>query len=104
MIVLEADSFFWIVDHPPWEEDGAVEQFVTQVCYQAHVGTGWFCPGNFIDALPYANNISLLIFHPTVRHNPAVNTVIKGGFVFDINLVVPAIIIGIYKVFADEAA
>jgi hypothetical protein len=32
------------------------------------------------------------------------NTVIQGGLIFYVNLVVPAIVVGINKVFANEAA
>lgn len=104
MIVLEADGFFRVVHDPAREEDGAVEQFVSQVHNQADVGTGWLGPGNFIDALPYPHDVSLLIFHPTVCHQTAVNTVIQGRLIFDVNLVVPAVVVGINKVFANEAA
>lgn len=82
MVILEADGFFRVVHDPAWEEDGAVEQLVAQVHDQADVGTGWFGPGNFIDALAYPHDISLLIFHPTVGHKTAVNTVIKRGLIF----------------------
>ena len=104
MIVLEADGFFRIVHDPAREEDGAVKQFIAQVYNQAHIRSGWLCPGNFIDTLPYPYDIGLLIFYPTVCHKTAMNTVIKGGLIFYVNLVVPAIVIGINKVFANEAA
>ena len=104
MIVLEADGFFRIIHDPAREEDGAVEQAVAQVHDQAHVSTGWLRPGNFIDALPNTDDVGLLIFHPTVAHQTTVNTVVQGVFVFNVNFVIPAIIVGIYQMFADEAA
>ena len=81
-----------------------MEQVVAKVNNQAHVSTGWLCPGDFIDALPDANYIRLLIFYPTVSDQAAVNTVVEGVFIFDVNLVVPAVIVGINQMFADEAA
>ena len=81
-----------------------MKQFIAEVNDQAHVGTGRFGPGNFVNAFADANDVSLLIFHPTIRDDTAVNTIIQGGAVFNVNFVVPAIIVGIYKMFADEAA
>jgi DNA-binding transcriptional LysR family regulator len=62
VIVLEADGFLRIVNNPAQEENRAMEQFIVQINDQADVGTGWLGPGNFIDALPYPHNVSLLLF------------------------------------------
>lgn len=82
MIVLEADGFLRVIHYPAREKDGAVKQFVAEVNDQAHVGTGRFGPGNFVDAFTNANDVSLLIFHPTIRDDAAVNAVIQSGGVF----------------------
>jgi predicted PurR-regulated permease PerM len=104
MIVLEADGFFRIVDHPAREEDRAMEQAIAEVDDQTHVSAGRLGPGDFINALTNAYNVSLLVFHPTVCHDTAMNTVVQRGLIFDINLVVPAVIVGINQMFADETA
>ena len=104
MIVLEADGFLRVIHYPAREKDGAVKQFIAEVNDQAHVGTGRFGPGNFVDTFADANDVSLLIFHPTIRDDTAVNTIIQGGAVFNVNFVVPAIIVGINQMFADKTA
>ena len=102
MVILEADRFFRIIDHPAREKDGAVKEFVTQVYDQTDVGPGRFGPRNFINALPHPHNIGPLIFHPTIPHNTAVNAVIQRSVVFHVDLVIPAIIVD--QMFADKSA
>ena len=104
MVVLEADSFFRVIHDPAREENSAVEQFVAQVDDQADVGAGRFGPGDFVDTFPHPHNVRFLIFHPAIADDAAVNTVVEGVAIFDVNLVVPAVVVGIDQMFTDKAA
>ena len=104
MLILETHRFLWVIHHPTREEDRTVEQFVAQIDDQAHVGPSRFGPGNFVDAFANAHDVRLLIFHPAISHDAAVNTVVQSAVVFDVNFVVPAVVIGIDQMFTHKTA
>ena len=103
MIILEADGFFRIIHYPAREEDGAVENFISQINGQADIGSGWFSPGNFIDILRQTDDIDMLIFNPAITDHTAVNAIVDGAGIFNVELVIPAVVISVNQMFADDA-
>ncbi|EHM52635.1 hypothetical protein HMPREF9080_02190 [Cardiobacterium valvarum F0432] len=104
MFVLEADGFLRIVYHPARKENGAMEKAVAEVDDEADIRAGRLGPGDFVAVTTHPGDIDALIFDPAVADDAAMDAVIECLCVFDVDFVVPAVVVGINQVFTEQAA
>jgi hypothetical protein len=103
MLVLEADRAVAVDADPLREEDDAMDAALGWQDVDGDTSAGGFGPGQFVTALVELHEIDLLAFDPAASDMSGVDAVVNGGVVFDIDLVLPTVGVGIDEAVSDDA-
>ena len=104
VFILVADGFEWRIYNPSWKENDAVELAFFEVDGDADAGAGGFIPGDLKDVICQSDDRGFLVGNPSSTHNAAVNAIAEGICILNVNLVPPAVFIGINEVFAYQVS
>ena len=103
VIVLVHDGLGAVLGDPGREEDGAVEASQPGQDIHDDAGAGGLGPGDLEHVVAELDEVHLLVANPASADVAGVDPVVDGGGVLDVQLVDPAVGVGVQESVADDA-
>ena len=102
MLVLEAGRLLRFQRNPLREENDAMQPALDEIDRDTDRRPRRLIPGHRVNAIGQADDVGLLVPHPSPADHAAMDAVVDRALVLDVALVLPAVLIDVDEVLADE--